>query len=157
MLAFNKAEDIVWYWDEPTITLDYDKHEFHYILEKNWKQNDIPNIVLSSATLPNMDEIMPMTASFKHKFNTSNVEEITQRVYHLFTRVSKGTLDLKHPNFDPIKLEMTDYQRRIYNAIRAHVIDQYTSGENPDLIATRRWKRNCFVWSRGRIKRLYRG
>ncbi|MBN23209.1 MAG: hypothetical protein CL678_18125 [Bdellovibrionaceae bacterium] len=76
MLAFNKAEDIVWYWDEPTITLDYDKHEFHYILEKNWKQNDIPNIVLSSATLPNMDEIMPMTASFKHKFNTSNVEEI---------------------------------------------------------------------------------
>ena len=83
---------------------------------------------------------------FSYNLGASNVEEITQRVYHLFTRVSKGTLDLKNPNFDPIKLEMTDYQRRIYNAIRAHVHDQYTSGENPDLIATRRWKRNCFVW-----------
>ena len=76
MLAFNKEEDIVWYWDEPTITLDYDNHEFHKILQKNWNQNEISNIVLSSATLPNMDEILPMTASFKHKFKTNNVEEI---------------------------------------------------------------------------------
>ena len=29
MLAFNEPEDIVWYWDEPTITLDYDNHDFH--------------------------------------------------------------------------------------------------------------------------------
>ena len=34
MLAFNKEEDIVWYWDEPTITLDYDSHDFHTILQK---------------------------------------------------------------------------------------------------------------------------
>ena len=76
MLAFNKEEDIVWYWDEPTITLDYDSHEFHSILQKNWTQNEIPNIVLSSATLPNMDEILPMTVNFKNKFKTNNVEEI---------------------------------------------------------------------------------
>ncbi len=76
MLAFNKEEDIVWYWDEPTITLDYDSHEFHAILQKNWTQNEIPNIVLSSATLPNMDEILPMTVNFKNKFKTNNVEEI---------------------------------------------------------------------------------
>ena len=76
MLAFNREENIVWYWDEPTITLDYETHEFHKILKKNWKQNEIPNVVLSSATLPNMDEIMPMTTSFKTKFKTNNVEEI---------------------------------------------------------------------------------
>jgi len=83
--------------------------------------------------------------SFSYNLEAHNVEEVSKRVYHLFTRVSKGALDLKHPNFDPIKLEMTDNQRRIYNAIRAHVVDQLDSGD-PDLIATRRWRRNCFVW-----------
>jgi hypothetical protein len=33
-------------------------------------------VVLSSATLPNMDEILPMTRSFQAKFKTHNVEEI---------------------------------------------------------------------------------
>ena len=36
MLAFNDEQNIIWYWDEPTITLDYDSHEFHNILQKNW-------------------------------------------------------------------------------------------------------------------------
>ena len=76
MLAFNKMENIIWYWDEPTITLDYETHEFHKILKRNWEQNYIPNVILSSATLPNMDEIMPMTTSFKIKFKTDNIEEI---------------------------------------------------------------------------------
>jgi len=76
MLAFNDEKDIIWYWDEPTITLDYDTHDFHTILQRNWQTNYIPNVVLSSATLPNMDEILPMTASFKNKFDTNNVSEI---------------------------------------------------------------------------------
>ena len=76
MLAFNNEENIIWYWDEPTITLDYDNHEFHEILQKNWKNNEIPNVVLSSATLPSMDEILPMTVSFKNKFKTNNISEI---------------------------------------------------------------------------------
>tara|TARA_B100000900_G_scaffold241591_1_gene205477 strand:- start:23741 stop:26131 length:2391 start_codon:yes stop_codon:yes gene_type:complete len=76
MLAFNLEENIIWYWDEPTITLDYETHEFHTILQKNWQNNEIPNVVLSSATLPNMDEILPMTKSFKNKFKTNNVSEI---------------------------------------------------------------------------------
>jgi hypothetical protein len=76
MLAFNEPDNIIWYWDEPTITLDYDEHEFHPILQNNWKNNEIPNVVLSSATLPNIDDIMMMTSSFKHKFSTNNVEEI---------------------------------------------------------------------------------
>jgi hypothetical protein len=68
MLAFNKKEDIMWYWDEPTITLDYTEHSFHSIMKKNWVQNEIPNIVLSSATLPSSEEIFPMVAAFKERF-----------------------------------------------------------------------------------------
>ena len=34
MLAFNKKENSILYWDEPTITLDYDEHEFHSIIQK---------------------------------------------------------------------------------------------------------------------------
>jgi|TARA_B100001094_G_scaffold195591_1_gene189564 hypothetical protein len=68
MLAFNKKEDILWYWDEPTITLDYNEHSFHTIMQKNWVQNEIPNIVLSSATLPSSVEIYPMVSSFRQRF-----------------------------------------------------------------------------------------
>ena len=68
MLAFNEAENLLWYWDEPTITLDYEEHEFHNILEKNWKENEIPNIVLSSATLPDDRELHSMIMSYQRKF-----------------------------------------------------------------------------------------
>ena len=73
MLAFNKKEDIIMYWDEPTITLDYDYHEFHSILSGNWKENEIPNVILSSATLPSKDEIRDVVASFENKFDTQNI------------------------------------------------------------------------------------
>ena len=76
MLAFNKKEDLLWYWDEPTITLDYEEHEYHEILKKNWFQNKIENIVLSSATLPNIDEITLMTHSYNYKYPNNQVKEI---------------------------------------------------------------------------------
>jgi len=76
MLAFNKEEDLVWYWDEPTITLDYENHPFHEILQKNWNENVIPNIVLSSATLPNMEDITEMLQSYRYKFKDSNIVEV---------------------------------------------------------------------------------
>ena len=34
MLAFNHKSDIIMYWDEPTITMDYEEHEFHQIIKK---------------------------------------------------------------------------------------------------------------------------
>jgi len=76
MCAFNEEKDMVWYWDEPTITLDYVKHEFHEILEKNWKQNRIPNIVLSSATLPDKNDVSSMSRYFCDKFKGANIEQI---------------------------------------------------------------------------------
>ena len=68
MLAFNTAPDIITYWDEPTITLDYATHDFHPIIKMNWKDNLIPNFVLSSATLPKMHEITDTIIDFKDKF-----------------------------------------------------------------------------------------
>ena len=76
MLAFNKPDDVIMYWDEPTITLDYEEHPLHETINDNWKKNTIPNIVLSSATLPNKDEIAPAIARFKTKFMNSEVIDI---------------------------------------------------------------------------------
>jgi hypothetical protein len=68
MLAFNSAHQIITYWDEPTITLDYTNHELHKIIKKNWKENIIPNMVLSSATLPKIHELTETIADFKERF-----------------------------------------------------------------------------------------
>tara|TARA_A100001015_G_scaffold309320_1_gene408582 strand:+ start:1841 stop:4252 length:2412 start_codon:yes stop_codon:yes gene_type:complete len=76
MQAFNKDRDILWYWDEPTITLDYENHEFHEILKNNWQKNEIPNVVLSSATLPDKDKILPMVYGFKNRFKNCEISEI---------------------------------------------------------------------------------
>ena len=76
MLAFNEKEKIVMYWDEPTITLDYDEHPFHSILSANWRENEIPNVILSSATLPDKNEIRDAVAFFENKFDTKNVVSI---------------------------------------------------------------------------------
>jgi hypothetical protein len=73
MLAFFKANDILLYWDEPTITLDYTNHEFHENIHKNWKQNIIPNVVLSSATLPKLHDLTETIPSFLNKFPGSEI------------------------------------------------------------------------------------
>ena len=71
MLAFNSWPlDIITYWDEPTITMDYNDHEFHETIRNNWRENVIPNIVLSSATLPKMTELTETIPDFLNKFNT---------------------------------------------------------------------------------------
>jgi len=76
MLAFNTKENIITYWDEPTITMDYAEHNFHKIIRKNWKQNLIPNMVLSSATLPKLNELSETIPDFKHKFVGSEIYNI---------------------------------------------------------------------------------
>jgi hypothetical protein len=79
MLAFNPKEKIILYWDEPTITMDYDDHEFHKIIKKNWSENLIPNVVLSSATLPQSEDLTDTTSDFRGRFLDS---EITTIVSH---------------------------------------------------------------------------
>jgi hypothetical protein len=77
MLAFNPAERIITYWDEPTITMDYENHELHSVIHKNWVENKIPNIVLSCATLPKEEEIMETLADFRCKFEDAEIHTIT--------------------------------------------------------------------------------
>ena len=73
MLAFFKADDIIMYWDEPTITLDYEEHEFHATIRKNWKKNCIPNVVLSSATLPKHGDLTETLPDFLAKFRGAEI------------------------------------------------------------------------------------
>jgi hypothetical protein len=68
MLAFFKKTEIVTYWDEPTITMDYADHEFHATIRKNWKDNIIPTIILSSATLPKATDLTETIPDYLRKF-----------------------------------------------------------------------------------------
>lgn len=69
MLAFNPAERLITYWDEPTITMDYESHNLHSVIHENWAQNQIPNVVLSCATLPHEEEIQDTLADFRARFD----------------------------------------------------------------------------------------
>jgi hypothetical protein len=76
MLAFNSASNIITYWDEPTITMDYKEHELHSIIKQNWNENIIPNLVLSSATLPKQHELTETIADFNNKFIEATIHNI---------------------------------------------------------------------------------
>jgi hypothetical protein len=73
MLAFFDEKEIVTYWDEPTITMDYDEHEFHKTIKKNWKENSISTVVLSSATLPKETDLMETIPDFLNKFPRAEI------------------------------------------------------------------------------------
>jgi hypothetical protein len=77
MMAFNPVENIIVYWDEPTITMDYEKHDLHETIKRNWRENIIPNMILSSATLPKLHELSETTADFKRKFTDAQIYNIT--------------------------------------------------------------------------------
>jgi hypothetical protein len=81
MKSFHSVDKIVTYWDEPTIGLDkvvvLDKasdeqnDDLHNLIHRVWSKNQIPNIVLSCATLPKPDEIGGALQDFKSKFTDS--------------------------------------------------------------------------------------
>jgi hypothetical protein len=75
MAHFNK-ENIISYFDEPTIFLDYENHPLHLTIHKKWKEHLIPNVVLSSATLPKSHEIPDLINDFKERFENSEVYNI---------------------------------------------------------------------------------
>jgi hypothetical protein len=76
MLAHFQAENIIMYWDEPTITMDYNEHDFHATIRKNWKKNAIPNVVLSSATLPKLNELTETIPDFLNSFPGAEIVNI---------------------------------------------------------------------------------
>jgi hypothetical protein len=77
MLGFNTEQQLLTYWDEPTITMDYETHPLHDIISKNWRENKIPNMVLSCATLPKEEEIPATIMDFRCKFPNAEIYTIT--------------------------------------------------------------------------------
>jgi len=102
MLAFNPREKIILYWDEPTITMDYPEHELHAIIKRNWSENLIPNVVLSSATLPQRHEISETITDFCTRFDDVDVHEIVsydcKKTIPLINR--EGFVEMPHYLFD---------------------------------------------------------
>jgi len=101
MLAFNPAQGIITYWDEPTITMDYETHELHEIIHKNWKNNQIPTVVLSCATLPKENEILPVLQDFRVKFDGSHIHSIVSSEYRKTIPIvdSNGFSFLPHSHY----------------------------------------------------------
>jgi hypothetical protein len=76
MMSFNDKDDIIMYWDEPTISLDYETHELHGEIKTVWEKNQIPNIILSCATLPDETEIRETLYNFKERFENAEIATI---------------------------------------------------------------------------------
>lgn len=78
MMAFFPLDDLVTYWDEPTITMDYETHPCHKIIHENWVENKIPTVILSSATLPTQTELSAATIPhFLGKFPDARIVNIS--------------------------------------------------------------------------------
>jgi len=100
MTSFFEANSMVLFWDEPTITMDYETHDLHVSITKLWEVNKIPNIVLSSATLPNEIDLEPMKQKYKDKyggevFYVESIDETTQ----ITLLDSKGQIVMPHKVF----------------------------------------------------------
>ena len=76
MMAHTKDHStLLTYWDEPTMTLDYEEHPLHKTIQKNWAENQIYNMVLSCATLPKEEELQECIMDFRNQ-----VEEYFDRI-----------------------------------------------------------------------------
>ena len=93
MCAFNRADRLVMYWDEPTIMLDYADHPYHSIIHRTWSKNVIPNIVLSSATLPKENEIGSVLSDFRTKFSGLDAGASPQ-VYNIVSHDCKKSIPI---------------------------------------------------------------
>ena len=111
MLSFNAPSTLITYWDEPTITLDYSEHPFHEIIKENWSSNLIPNMVLSSATLPKLHELSDTVNDFNNKFRDSTV-------YNIVSHDCKKTIPIIDKNGDVI---LPHYLSEDYDEIKTIV------------------------------------
>jgi hypothetical protein len=102
MNAFNPTNKLLLYWDEPTITMDYADHEFHSVIKANWTENIVPNVVLSSATLPQQAEMAPTIMDFQARFLNAEVHSIVSHdCQKTISLVNKdGYVQLPHLMFE---------------------------------------------------------
>jgi hypothetical protein len=118
---------MIMYWDEPTITLDYDEHDCHPTIHRNWSENIIPNVVLSSATLPSREELCETITDFHFRFPNSECHEITsydsRRSIQLLN--SEGYVSMPHlmceNHQDALAMaEFCNAQKTLYRYIDLH-------------------------------------
>ena len=95
MLTFFDKSKIILFWDEPTISMDRNEHPLHTIIKHNWSINKIPNIVMSSATLPtNLSQVVD---SYTLKFNGDHHKIETFDEHSNITLVDKeGAIIMPH-------------------------------------------------------------
>lgn len=103
MLEFHPAHDLILYWDEPTITMDYEDHPLHPLIHRNWTENQIHRIVLSCATLPKRHEIQQTIDHFLLKFahdypDLSDAEKEDRFVHNIVSFDCKKTISLLDPH-----------------------------------------------------------
>ena len=82
MMSFNPIDNLLMYWDEPTIAMDYAEHPLQYG-GRDVEINLIPNVVLSSATLPHIDELKEVIANFMKSLKTQIQQYIIFKVMTL--------------------------------------------------------------------------
>ena len=157
MLAFNKANEIVVQWDEPTITMDYKDHTLHQIIKKNWSENMIPNMVLSSATLPKEHELGQTITDFREKF-TSRMSPIVD-IVSIVSHDCKKTIPLLNNNGYVIMPHyLSDNYEEVLKAVK-HCEDNLTLLRYFDLKETARFamyvERNNYVKSAAKFSRNF--
>ena len=93
---FKPDYDLITYWDEPTIAMDYDDHPLHELIKKVWSENTISKVVLSCATLPHEDDIQETLNAFQVKFPSAEINTITsfdcKKSIALLNQYCKSTL-----------------------------------------------------------------
>jgi hypothetical protein len=87
--------------------MDYDAHEFHDIIQKNWNENLIPNVILSSATLPKIHELTETVTDFQDKFHGA-------RIYNIVSHDCRKSIPLINKNGF---VEMPHYMSDSYDDI----------------------------------------
>ena len=77
MLNFNTEETLVMYWDEPTISLDVAEHSLHPLIQNVWRENQVSKIILSCATLPKENSILPFLQDYRERFDGGRIHTVS--------------------------------------------------------------------------------
>jgi hypothetical protein len=99
MKVFNSVENMIMYWDEPTIGMDKEDDStetahLHGLINRVWSMNQIPNVILSCATLPKPDEIGAALQDFRAKFAEIEGEIREPEIHVIDSHDCKKTISL---------------------------------------------------------------
>ena len=101
MLSFFEKQNIILVMDEPTITMDYVTHDLHTNISNIWRVNQIEQIILSSATLPNQNELGLLIEKFmiKHEHYEVHYIETIDEMTNITLLDNDGCVIMPHNIF----------------------------------------------------------